>query len=152
MIGANEISDRTELRALVDAYASAVDTRDTARFLSLFVPDARLTIHQPGATTPVTFTGHDELPGALEPLSAYRATMHLMANHTCELAADSARGETYCLAHHLRPSGDGWEDLVMVIRYGDRYVRPEDKWRFAARDVRIEWTELRPASVEPLSF
>ena len=78
--------------------------------------------------------------------------MHLVANHTCAVSGATARGTTYCLAHHLRPVDGGFENLMMVIRYDDGYVHAGDAWRFDSRDVQILWTECRPASIEPLSF
>jgi SnoaL-like domain len=148
------MSDREGLRALVDAYATACDNRDGEAFGSLFTPDATMTIYQPFETEPlVTLEGADAMPNAIAPLSQYRGTLHLMANHTAEVDGDSASGETYCLAHHLRPTDEGGvEDLVMMIRYGDRYARAGDRWQFAHRDVRILWTEIHPASGDPIPF
>ena len=148
------MSDREELRALVDAYATACDERDGEAFASLFAPDAALTIYQPFESEPLaTLEGAESMPGAIAPLSQYRATLHLMANHTTDVDGDSASGETYCLAHHLRPTADGGvEDLVMMIRYGDRYTKAGGAWRFAGRDVRILWTEVHPASGDPIPF
>ncbi|MHB1538608.1 MAG: hypothetical protein ACYCUM_10740 [Solirubrobacteraceae bacterium] len=40
----------------------------------------------------------------------------------------------------------------MAIRYADAYTRTPDGWRFMRREVRILWTEVRPASIEPLPF
>ena len=148
------MSDRERLRALVDAYATACDNRDGGAFASLFAPDATLTIYQPFESEPlVTLEGADAMPGAIAPLSQYRATLHLMANHSADVDGDSASGETYCLAHHLRPTDDGGvEDLVMMIRYGDRYARDGERWRFTHRDVRILWTEIHPATADPIPF
>ena len=147
------MTDREELRALVDAYATACDSRDGEAFASLFAPDATMTIYNPFESEPLaTLAGAESMAGAIAPLSQYRATLHLMANHTTEVEGESATGDTYCLAHHLRPAGDGVEDLVMMIRYGDRYAKAADGWRFAHRDVRILWTELRPASADPIPF
>jgi len=42
------------------------------------------------------------------------------------------------------------EDLLMVIRYRDDYARTAGGWRFARREVRIQWTEVHPASLAPL--
>jgi hypothetical protein len=148
------VSAGEELRALVDAYATACDDRDGEAFGSLFAPDATLTIYQPFETEPlVTLEGADAMPNAIAPLSQYRATLHLMANHTTAVDGDKAIGETYCLAHHLRPTDDGGvEDLVMMIRYGDRYARAGERWQFSHRDVRILWTEIHPASADPIPF
>ena len=147
-----EDHDRQQLRALVDSYAAAVDERDLDAFVALFVPDAALTIRQAGTSPEFRCHGHGELTAAVAPLSQYLSTMHLMANHRCEIDGDRASGETYCLAHHLREAAGGVEDLVMMIRYGDTYARTPEGWRFARREVRILWTEVHAASVRPLEF
>lgn len=144
--------DRTLLRDLVDAYASAADRRDDDAFVALFIPEATLTIAQDGAPA-ATFAGAEGLRAATAPLAAYLATMHFVGNHTCVVDGDVATGTTYCLANHLRPAGAGVENLRMVIRYDDRYARDgESHWRFSARDLTILWTEVAPASVAPLGF
>ena len=135
-----------ELRALVDAYATACDKRDGEAFGSLFASDATLTIYQPFETEPlVTLEGADAMPNAIAPLSQYRATLHLMANHTCEIDGDAASGEVYCLAHHLTDECGGGDNTLMVIRYRDRYTRQDGAWRFARRDVMRQWTEHHAA-------
>jgi hypothetical protein len=146
------LEDRAALRALVDTYATAADTRDDDLFVSLFTPSATLTINQEGAVLG-TYSGPDGLRAATAPLDEYHATMHLVANHTCVIAGDSADGITYCLANHLRPVDGGFENLMMVIRYDDRYARADvDDWRFDSRELQILWTESRPASIERLRF
>jgi hypothetical protein len=148
---ADEARERQALRALVDAYATAADRRDERGFLDLFLPDATLTVVQGGAEL-LRCEGHAGLSAAIAPLAQYVETMHLMANHTCAFEGERARGTTYCLANHVRRAGDGVENLLMAITYGDEYARGGDGWRFAGREVRILWTEVRPASIAPLSL
>ena len=144
--------DRQALRRLVDAYATAADTRDDNLFISLFTPDATLRIHQNGALLG-TFAAPDGLRQATAPLDQYRATMHLVANHAYTLEGDAGTGATYCIASHCRPAGDGFENLQMTLRYDDEYRRGEDgRWRFSVRDLHILWTEVHPASFAPLAF
>lgn len=148
---AEEARARQALRVLVDAYATAADQRDEAGFLDLFRPDATLTVVQNDDEI-LRCTGRDELPSAIAPLAQYVATMHLMANHSVAFGGERARGTVYCLANHVRPAGDGVENLLMAITYSDEYAHGADGWRFASREVRILWTEVRPASVEGLAL
>ncbi|GAA3828298.1 hypothetical protein GCM10022403_071960 [Streptomyces coacervatus] len=48
---------------------------------------------------------------------------------------DTATGEVYCLAHHLK---DG-QVLVTVIRYQDNYSRQDGEWRLDDRTVITDW-------------
>ncbi|HMC69221.1 MAG TPA: nuclear transport factor 2 family protein, partial [Mycobacteriales bacterium] len=59
-----------------------------------------------------------------------------VANHRCDVQGDTATGETYCIAHHVK----GTDDFVMHIRYEDQYVRTPDGWRMKQRDLRLLWT------------
>jgi hypothetical protein len=144
--------DREELRRLVDAYATAADTGNDDLLVSLFSADGALTIYQEGVSLG-TFAGPDGLRQAAAPLHDYHATMHITANHTCTIEGDTARGVTYCLANHLEAVDGGFENVLRVNRFDDRYVREGDgAWRFSARDVHILWTEIHPASIERLRF
>jgi hypothetical protein len=148
---AEEAHARVALRALVDAYATAADRRDERGFLDLFLPDANLTVIQ-GDAELLACHGREELPMAIAPLARYVVTMHLMANHSVAFEGERARGTVYCLANHVREADDGVENLLMAITYGDEYAHGASGWRFAGREVRILWTEVRPASIAPLSL
>jgi hypothetical protein len=147
---ADPVAERLELRCLVDAYAAAVDDRDPGGFVRLFLPEARLAIYPPGAATPaMAYRGVDELRRVFDLLDRFELTHHVMANHVCRIDGDRATGGVHCIARHLRRDGDEARDLVMVIRYGDVYRRTTSGWRFASRDVRLQWTEEHPASTAP---
>lgn len=144
--------DKADLRALVDAYATTVDAQDTAGFASLFADGATMQVVEASGNEVPTFSGED-IPGALAPLSQYVRTQHLMANHAVELDGDRGVGQVQCLARHLRKRDDGGlEDLLMVIRYVDEYVRTAQGWRFATRSCQVQWMEVHPASLELDSF
>ncbi len=66
------VVDELELRRLAHAYASAVDRRDVAGLLDLFVPDARLTVVR-GREASEEYRGHDEIPSLFDLLSTEEA-------------------------------------------------------------------------------
>ena len=144
----SDIADRLALRALVERYAQAVDSRDLDTVVALFVEDARLLSHlQPGTeVTPLACHGRTELRRALElGLAQYRATTHIIGGQTVDVEGAQGRGETWCMAHHLYDSKErGPRMLVMAIRYEDSYVRRHDSWLFAERRLRLDWREDRP--------
>jgi ketosteroid isomerase-like protein len=141
-------SDQLALRDLVDAYAAAADARDADAFTALFLPDATLSAHR-GDEDPGVYAGTARLAEIPQRLGRYRLTFHVVTNHHFEIDGDTATGGALCQAHHLTDDDDADRatDLVLNIRYHDRYARTPDGWRFATRDVRIIWTSEGPATV-----
>ncbi len=135
-----------ELARLVGAYASAVDARDLEALRALFLADAALTVRR-GEEEPQAFEGHRGLGGVIEALAPFEATLHEVSSLAFAVGPSrvEATGESVCVAHHLR-RGEGREaaDLVLHGRYSDRFRRGADgAWRFAARELRVLWTEKR---------
>jgi hypothetical protein len=74
-------------------------------------------------------------------------TQHVNGQHTVALDGDRARGEVYCLAHHIWVENGQRMLMVMGIRYYDMYVRKEGQWLFAERKLIIDWTDKQPSSL-----
>lgn len=131
-----------ELFELSRVYASAADRRDRDAFLSVFAPDARLTVSRDGAGDR-TMAGHDALASIPVSLGRFERTFHLLGQARYSVDRDRATGEVYCVAHHLA-SGT---NTVMYIRYADEYGRDASgAWRIADRRVQVDWTETRPVT------
>ncbi|MBS1895643.1 MAG: nuclear transport factor 2 family protein [Actinobacteria bacterium] len=135
-----------ELAVLLGAYAAAVDARDLDALRGLFLADATLTVRR-GKAEPQVFRGRAELSGVIEALAPFELTLHEVSS--AEFAVDpegaEVSGRSVCVAHHIR-RGEGREgsDLVLHGRYSDRFRRDADgAWRFAARELRVLWTEKR---------
>jgi len=133
-------ADRTEIRALVDAYAVALDRLDVEGFVELWVPDALMEIHEDGPGAPATaeIRGRDRMHLPFPRLRTYLATVHVVGTHVAERTVGGAAGTTYCEAHHL-VEGDGGvvADKVLLIRYLDDYGRLPEGWRLARRRVEV---------------
>jgi hypothetical protein len=83
----------------------------------------------------------------LEMLASFEATLHEVSGLLVRADGEGeARGECVCVAHHVsRREGRDGTDLVLRGRYADRFVRDADgAWRFAARELRVLWTEKVP--------
>jgi ketosteroid isomerase-like protein len=134
--------DAWEIRQLVERYASAVDRVDGETAAALFAEDGVFEIWlDPAATEPThTRRGPAEITAAVNHLTNYDATQHVIANSVADVDGDTAVGETQCAAHHLK---DG-KDSVLFITYTDRFVRIEDQWRFAHRQLRTRWGVVSP--------
>ncbi|MEU4428747.1 nuclear transport factor 2 family protein [Actinoplanes sp. NPDC024001] len=130
-------SARAQLLELAARYAAGVDRRDRDLLLSTMHPRARFSIPATG----IALTGHDELPRVFELLARFDRTFHLVGNACYEVAGDTATGEVYCQAHHLR----GGQDFTTINRYQDVYARGAGGWRITERTVVIDWTYTVPA-------
>jgi ketosteroid isomerase-like protein len=149
-------ADHCELKDLVDAYATAIDERDRALLVSIFTPDAHLFVQEDGREEVlVAYDGSDQIERLMDLLDGYGPTMHLMSNHRIQVDGARATGVVYCLAHHLIEQDDGSKrNLVMAIRYFDRYARLDaaGAWKIAERKIVRYWDELRPIVEESVSF
>lgn len=140
---------RLALRHLADSYAHHVDRAETDAVAALFSAQGRLVAHfHPGRDgSPTVRTGRPEITAALETgLAPYLATTHVVGGQVLDIDADGdhARGETVCLAHHVYERDEGRRLLVMAVRYQDDYVRESGVWRFAERQLRLDWRDDRP--------
>jgi hypothetical protein len=138
------VADTLALRELALAYAHHADRREPDRLAALFETDAELRMVQRGQEgAAVVSRGHRQIAAAVGRLRQFDTTYHLVANHRVEVDGDEATGEVYCVAHHVAERDGVRNDVVMFIRYRDRYRRHEEHWLFAERETYVEWTEDR---------
>jgi len=137
--------DRDAIYAQLVRYSRGVDRRDDALLREAYWPDA--TDHHG------VFEG--DLEGFIRFVNdevhlRFRCTMHRLGNALIEFTSqDEAHCESYAVAHHVRAEdGRDIDDLVMGIRYLDRFERRGDAWRIARREVIYEWQRLD--RLEPL--
>jgi len=143
-----EMSDRDALADLAADYARCVDRGDPEGVAACFAPDGVLRIVNlaEGGKVVAERTGRDEIVRAISRMS-YDATFHFVGQQQVDIDGDTATGETYCIAHHLTIPDDGTPatDYIMFIRYQNQFVRLDEGWRFAVRELNIDWTETRPS-------
>ncbi|MFE4254033.1 nuclear transport factor 2 family protein [Streptomyces sp. NPDC056910] len=147
-----EAADRLAIRELIDAYAHCADRRDAEGQMALFTEDTRFLVFMDTSTTRPTqeLHGRDSLAPVFDALNAYTATTHFNGQSIIRLDGDRARGESYCLAHHVTdPNGENSTRTLMIasIRYLDEFARQNDGgWLFAERRLMVDWTETRPTA------
>jgi hypothetical protein len=142
-----QAQDQAELLGLVSAYARCVDRRDYAGLAGLFAPGSRVGKFE----GPLGQLGSGYWRDGGEPFATsvranharYLVTTHHLGQHTTRIDADSADGETYCLAHHVYEQDGRRLNRVMAIRYLDDYSRSPAGWLFAERRLYVDWTEYR---------
>lgn len=143
------LTDRAAIYRQLVRYCRGVDRRDLELVRSTYHPDA--------------FDDHGTYKGDVEGFLAFvrdevharfRTTVHKLGQSLIEVDGDVARAESYAICHHVMtepasPSGAGAPaaagaprdvaDMVMGIRYVDRFERRAGAWRIARRELRWEW-------------
>ncbi|MBB4856439.1 ketosteroid isomerase-like protein [Mycobacteroides chelonae] len=142
--------DRLAIQDLVARYARAADRRDIDALVALFSADAEL-VRPPAllregdaAALQGCEAIADSIVTALKPL---HATYHLIGQQTADVDGDTARGEVYCMAHHIYLRGDEYRDNTMAVRYLDDYERGPAGWVFTRREPVVVFSEDRPVRV-----
>ena len=141
-------ADRLAIRELVDAYAHCADRRDASGQKSLFTEDTHFVVYMDGQGSEPTqvLDGREALTPVFDDLNRYQATMHFNGQSTIALEGDRASGESYCIAHHLFTDDGNRKLMVAWLRYADTFVKIEGEWRFAERNLYVDWTETRPSN------
>ena len=139
------VSDRAAIYQQLVRYCRGVDRRDLELVRSTYHPDA--------------FDDHGTYKGDVEGFllfvknevhARFRTTMHKLGQCLIEVEGDVARVESYAICHHVMAESDpaGGEsgagesdvaDMVMGMRYVDRFERRAGEWRIARRELRWEW-------------
>jgi hypothetical protein len=132
--------DKQEISEVVLRYCRGVDRLDLALIRSCYHDGA--IDHHTGfdgdADGYVTWLGRV--------LPRFAGTMHMVGNQLIEVDGDTARSETYGMAHHWgEPASDPALNFVSGFRYVDRMERRDGEWRIAERWAVREWTRSIPA-------
>jgi ketosteroid isomerase-like protein len=146
-ISPTEQADRLAIRELLDAYAHCADRRDAEGQKALFTEDTHFVVYMDGQGSEPTqvLDGREALTPVFDDLNRYQATMHFNGQSTITLDGIQATGESYCIAHHLFTE-DGERSLMVAwLRYHDTFVKQDNAWLFAERNLYVDWTETRPS-------
>lgn len=76
-------------------------------------------------------------------LKRYEVTMHFNGESTVTLDRDRATGDAYCIAHHVFREGAERKIMLGYLRYLDTCVKQADRWRFAERNLYLEFSDTR---------
>jgi hypothetical protein len=142
------------LRHIAVRNALAVDTGDVDLLLTTYHSDGRLAVYQGADATEASMvkTGHAELGTSPTDLRRkYLATHHQLGQSDYTIDGATATGYVYCTARHVMVGDGGLVDLVLPIRYIDKYEQRDGVWRLITRDVIVLWRETCPvdAAVPP---
>jgi hypothetical protein len=135
--------DEWELKRLAETYAFAMDRRDPEMLKPLFTDDAVIeSIFR-------AQRGIAEILGIPDLLTKmYAATLHAVHNQRVVITGDTAEGETYCIAYHMKHPKDGKNmRFDYGLKYQDSFRRVNGAWRFSRRYLKIEWTQLSEVQI-----
>ena len=145
-ISPTEAADRLAIRELVESYAHCADRRDAKAQMCLFTPDTHFVVYM-NAKDPAPsqeLHSREALAPVFAELNKYDATTHFVGQSTIfTLTGDRAKGEAYCLAHHVTVDGDKRRLMIASLRYLDTFVKAHGQWLFAERQLYVDWLEER---------
>jgi len=144
-ISPEETADRLAIRELIDAYARCADQRDAEGQKALFTDDTHFVVYMDGEGTEPTqdLQSREELTPVFEALNQYEVTMHFNGQNAATLDGDRARGEAYCIAHHVFSEEGERKIMVAYLRYLDAFVKQGGTWLFAERNLYLEFSDTR---------
>jgi hypothetical protein len=148
-VSPQEAADRLAIRELVEAYAHCADRRDAKGQMALFTADTHFVVYMNAKdpTPSQEFHSREALAPVFADLNQYAATMHFVGQSTIStLSGDRARGEAYCIAHHLTIDGEKRRMMVAYLRYLDSFAKIDGAWLFAERLLYVDWVEQRGLS------
>jgi hypothetical protein len=143
-----EAADRLAIRRLVDAWAHCADRRLAQEQANLFTPEGTVVVYEgdPATHAPVAaLKGRAEILPALAVLNKFTATTHFNGQSDVVLDGDHATGETYCMAYQLSSENGQRKLQILSIRYHDKFVRQDQRWFFAERQLITDWSDTRPS-------
>lgn len=126
----DDLIAREEIKDVIKRLARGTDRLDEELMASCYHPD--------GFDDHNSFrgTGAEFARWVCEVLPHFEATHHVVADPYIRLAGDVAQVDTYCEAHHV---GRG-SDLVLGLRYVDRFERRDGTWLIARRVCAFDWS------------
>src|SRR6202011_128748 len=148
-ISPTEAGDRLAIRELIEAYAHCADRRDAKGQMALFTKETHFVVYMNAKdpTPSQELRSREALAPVFAELNKYDATTHFVGQSTIfTLTDDRGTGEAYCLAHHVTVDGGKPRLMIASLRYLDTFVKIDDAWLFAERQLYVDWIEERALS------
>jgi SnoaL-like domain len=130
----DDLIAREEITDVIKRLARGTDRLDEEAMASCYHPDGH-DDHNSFRGSGVEFARW-----VMEVLPHFEATMHLVGPPAIVVDGDVARCDTYCVAHHIGRD----TDLVIGLRYVDRFERRDGRWLIAKRVCAFDFTYTVP--------
>lgn len=129
-----ELISRAEITDVIKRLARGTDRLDEGLMASCYHPDG--------------YDDHNSFRGSgtefarwvCEVLPHFEATHHFIADPYIRIEGGVAQVDTYCEAHHVRVDND----MILGLRYVDRFERRDGRWLIAKRVCAFDWTYTVP--------
>lgn len=132
-----ELSDRAELRALVDRYAAESDKGNHEAYREIFAENLNLRLHSGGQVTEFHDVG--EMIKTYKAFGAAKISFHQTGQQLVEFADGlHATGVVYLTALLV---DDSDSPTRLYLRYYDKYEKIGGRWWITDRDQHILFTE-----------
>ena len=130
----DELTAREEITDVIKRLARGTDRLDRELMASCY--------HDDGYDDHNAFrgSGAEFAAWVCDVLPHFRATMHFVGPPYIRLDGDTAHVDTYCIAHHVGAD----TDMVLGLRYVDRFERRDGCWLIAKRVCAFDWTYTVP--------
>lgn len=139
----NKFEDEIAIRALVSAYADAVNRRDAEGMAAVMAPDG--IIEKPGYGDPVQ--GHEKILKRYRRLQREREFLcQQIHSGVVHIDGDRAMARWWFSETKLAVGSSDW--LTMIGVYQDEAVRLAEGWRFARRVQTTIMERLLPGSAK----
>ena len=127
-----ELAAREAIRAVLADYARGINRREWDLVRGCYHPDA---IDHHGVVVGTV----DELLAHFQGTLAFAGTAHYELQSRIQVDGDVADVETWSVAFHWHEPSGGGRDLLMSVRYLDRFTCRSGDWRIAARRTVLDW-------------
>ena len=133
-----EVADRIAIDEVLDAYASALDTKDWDSLRTLFTSDAVVDYTEEGG---IRGSVEDAIGWFQKAMGPFTASQHFVTNRRIAVDGDRATVHAYIFSPLGAPNGkDGGLTLVFAGgTYEDVLRRTALGWRFEARTIHASW-------------
>ena len=140
-----ELTDRIELRTLIDQVSILADQKDFVRQTQLFTENGCSETYERGKLL-LKLEGRVAMQTAFnEFLSEFEMVYHFNGQQTVEVNGDQARGQVYCLITLISVQKGNTIRRTIGANYQDEYVRANGHWLIAKRIGSFEWQDQSPS-------
>ncbi len=136
-----EVSDRLELKELVDLFSNFSDTKENDKQVKLFTEKGVVNIINDGKIT-FTLHGREEIFTAFSSsMEDYQSVFHMSGQQTVEFSDSThAKGTAYNFVVLVKKNKDGSLTTTQEgVRYQDKYEKVDNKWLIAERNSYFNW-------------